>query len=241
MTGAARGIGRAIALALASAGADVVVDYYNNPEQAAAVVAEIEQLDRRGVAVQADVSDPEQVRRLIGASAAALGGLDIVVNNAGVISEMPFTELPVEEWDRVMAVNLRGVFLVSQETARLMIRQRSGGAIVSIASQLGHVGGVHTTHYATSKAGVISLTRSLAKELAPYSIRINAVAPGAILTDLTRPYATDEWVAAKVAGLAQRRMGTPEDVAASVVFLCTDAASLYTGQTLDPNGGGVMS
>jgi 3-oxoacyl-[acyl-carrier protein] reductase len=175
----------------------------------------------------------------VASAAAGLGRLDIVVNNAGIMTETPLLDLSVEEWRRTLDVNLTGCFLVTR-AAVPHLTAAGGGAVVNIASQLAYRGGVGLAHYSAAKAGIIGFTRAAARELAPRGIRVNAVAPGPIETAMTAPYATPEWLQAKLAGGLIGRLGKPDEVAATVAFLVSDSALLYLGQTLSPNGGGVM-
>ncbi|MGH2352290.1 MAG: 3-oxoacyl-ACP reductase family protein [Chloroflexota bacterium] len=237
VTGGSRGIGRAIVDALAAAGAQVVVNYRVARDAAEAVAAGARSLGVRAVAVQADVSDAAAVERMFDGVRDAFGRLDVLVNNAGVMTQFRLEELTVKEWDRTIATNLRGVFLCCRAASPLLPR---GGRVINVASQLAHAGAAELTHYCASKGAALLFTRALAREWGPRGITVNALAPGPMLTDLTRPYASPAWVAMKTANLALGRLGTPEDVAQTVLFLCSDAAALYTGQSLNPNGGGAM-
>lgn len=247
VTGASRGIGRAVALGLAAAGADMVVNFHvpatvefgrDNDADADEVVAGIEALGRRAVAVAADVADPGAVTAMFDAAVRELGGVDILVNNAGICPFHEFLTMPVELWDRVQNVNLRGAFLCSQAAGRVMVDAGGGGRIVSISSISALVGGGQQTHYTPTKAGVHSLMQSLAIVLGPHGITCNSVMPGAILTDINRDDLTD---ADKLAYFAQRipsgRTGVPDDVAGPVVFLCSDAARYVNGASLLVDGG----
>ncbi|MBI3971083.1 MAG: 3-oxoacyl-ACP reductase FabG [Chloroflexi bacterium] len=237
VTGGSRGIGRAIVLALAAAGADVVVNYRVSREMAEAVAACAARDGVRALPFQADVTDEAAVQRLFAMVGETFGRLDVLVNNAGVMTQFRLEEVTAAEWDRTIATNLRGVFLCCRAASALLPR---GGRVINIASQLAHAGAAELTHYCASKGAVLLFTRALAREWGPRGITVNAVAPGPVLTDLTRPYADEAWIAMKTADLALGRMGTPEEVAQTVVFLCTTAAALYTGQSLNPNGGGAM-
>jgi len=239
VTGAAGDIGRAIAVALAAAGADLAVHDREHGASLAAVAAEIEDLGRRATVVTGDVRDADAVRAFVDTAIGYFGKLDILVNNAGVMTEVPLLALGLAEWKETIDTNLTGCFLCSQAVAGHMIG-RKAGAIINIASQLAYRGGVGLTHYSAAKAGILGFTRAAARELAEHGIRVNAVAPGPIDTQLVAPYRTAEWLEAKLAASALKRLGRPDEVAGSVVFLASDAASLYFGQTLSPNGGGVM-
>jgi L-rhamnose 1-dehydrogenase len=247
VTGASRGIGRGIALGLAAAGADVAVNYHvpadpefghDNAADAAAVVAEIEKLGRRGLAVQADVAVGAAVTTMVGEVVRGLGGLDILVNSAGICPFHDVLTMPEELWDRVHGVNLKGAFLCSQAAARVMVEQGRGGRIISVSSISALVGGALQAHYTPTKAGMHSLMQSMAISLGPHGITCNSVLPGAIGTDINRADWSDP---AKRAYLDNRiplgRFGTPEDVADPVVFLASDAARYVTGASLLVDGG----
>lgn len=238
VTGGARGIGAAIAVAFAAEGADVVIADRLGEEVAARVVEQIEAAGRKAVFVPADVADEEQVRAMVDRAYAELGEVDILVNNAGVVSQQFFHELPVAEFDRVLGVNLRGVFLCTRFVLPRMLARGSGN-VINVASQLGQIGGNEMVHYSASKAGVIGLTKALAREVSTKGIRVNAIAPGPILTDMMAEE-TDEWAAQKLSELPINRFGEANEVAPTAVFLASDDSSYYIGQTLCPNGGDVM-
>jgi 3-oxoacyl-[acyl-carrier protein] reductase len=232
VTGGSRGIGRAIALALARAGADVAVNYRERADAAAAVAAAIAALGRRSLTLQADVTQRPAVEAMIEQLYAAWGRLDVLVNNAGVLRRTPFLEIADAEWDWMLAVNLRAYFVVGQTVARRMVAQR-GGVIVNVSSVGQRLAGRGLAHYCVAKAGVGMLTQAMALELAPHNIRVNAVCPGTVLTDLNRADAArPEWLEAQLARLALPRLGTPEDVAGAVVFLASDEARLAVGTSL---------
>ncbi|MGH3273397.1 MAG: SDR family NAD(P)-dependent oxidoreductase [Streptosporangiaceae bacterium] len=238
VTGGARGIGGQIAMAFAAEGADVVIADLLDAAAAAPVLAAITRSGRRFLLVATDVSDEGQVRAMVDAAYAEFGQVDILVNDAGVVSQSAFAELEVSEWDRVIAVNLRGVFLCSRFVLPGMLA-RGHGKIINVASQLGQIGGLEMVHYSASKAGVIGLTKALAREVSGQGIHVNAIAPGPILTDMMAQE-TDEWAARKLAELPMGRFGQPDEVAPTAVFLASDDSSYYVGQTLCPNGGDVM-
>ncbi|MGH9346811.1 MAG: SDR family NAD(P)-dependent oxidoreductase, partial [Vicinamibacterales bacterium] len=178
VTGGSRGIGRAIARALARAGADVVINFKGRADQAAAVVAEVRQLGRTGGAVQGDTSIKADVGRFVAEAESLLGRVDLLVNNAGVLERAPFLEVTEEQWDRTLAVNLKGYFLVGQTVARHMAESGVRGTIVNVSSAADTLAAPNATPYTVSKAGVAMLTRQMALELAPHGIRVNAVCPG---------------------------------------------------------------
>ena len=238
VTGGARGIGGEIAVAFARAGADVVVADLLDEAAAAPVLLAIEEAGRRSLLVRTDVSDAQQVQELVAAAHAEFGRIDILVNNAGVVSQVKFDELEVAEWDRVLSINLRGVFLGCRYVLPEMLA-RGRGKIINVASQLGQIGGLEMVHYSASKAGVIGLTKALAREVSARGVHVNAIAPGPILTDMMAEE-TEEWAAKKLAELPMERFGQPQEVAPTAVFLASDDSSYFVGQTLCPNGGDVM-
>jgi 3-oxoacyl-[acyl-carrier protein] reductase len=226
VTGGSRGIGRAIALELARAGASVTIGYRSGREEAEAVAGEA-----GASAVQADVSDPEEAKRLVGEA----GDLDILVNNAGLTRDGLIARMPDADWHDVIQTNLGGVFHTCRAAARGMMKRRSG-AIVNIASIVGLHGNPGQTNYSASKAGIIGFTKALARELGGRGVRANVVAPGYIDTRLTQAIA-DDMKDAMLAGTPLGRFGEPEDVAGAVRFLCSDEASFITGEVLLVDGG----
>ena len=240
VTGASRGIGRAIALTLAREGASVGINHLPDPEQIAladAAVREARDLGRRALALPADVSDRRAVDDMVAALLDAFGRIDILVTNAGITNRRPLLEVTEADWDRVIAVNLKGTFNAIHTVLPHMVQRRSG-KIVTIASELAIIGRAGAAAYVASKAGVIGLTRSLAREVAPLGINVNAVAPGPIDTDMLRsnPDVNDDYTAR----IPLRRLGHPRDVARTVLFLASEDSAYYTGQVLSPNGGVVM-
>ncbi len=239
VTGASRGIGRAIATALAAEGAQVAAGYSASPGKAEETVAGITGEGGQAFAVHMDVSDEASVTAGFAEALAQLGGLDILVSNAGVILEKPLLETSTAEFDWLMGVNLRGVFLVGREGLRVMTAQGTGGRVINIASDLGFFGRENFSAYCASKAGVLSLTRSWAKEFGPH-ILVNSIAPGPIDTDMLGPEAMSHEWREKEAHIPLARIGQPAEIAAAAVFLAGPGATFMTGQTIGPNGGSVM-
>ncbi|WP_124727634.1 3-oxoacyl-[acyl-carrier-protein] reductase [Staphylospora marina] len=238
VTGGSRGIGRAIALALAEAGADVAVFFAGNHQAAEETVAGIQKAGRKGVALQVDVSDSARVEAAMKQVLERFGRIDILVNNAGITRDNLLMRMKEEEWDQVINTNLKGVFLCTKAVTRPMMKQR-GGRIINISSVVGVMGNPGQANYVAAKAGVIGLTKTTARELAGRGITVNAIAPGYIETDMTA--ALDEAVSKQMLELVPLgRAGTVRDVAEAVKFLASDAASYITGQTLHVDGGMVM-
>jgi 3-oxoacyl-[acyl-carrier protein] reductase len=237
VTGAGSGIGRAIAEKLAREGERVVV---NDLEEASAeeVVAGIEESGGEATSAPGDVSDPEAVGRMVERAREAFGPVEVLVNNAGYGQQKPFLELTVEDFDRMIGVHLRGTFLCTSAVLPGMLAA-GRGVIVNVASQLGQIGGVELSHYSAAKAGIIGLTKSLAREVSAQGVRVNAVAPGPINTELVLSL-SEEWRRNKAAELPLGRFGEPWEVAETVAFLASEGAALYVGQTLGPNSGDVM-
>lgn len=238
VTGAASGIGAGIAVAFAREGADVVVADMAAPEQSADVIAAIKEYGREALLVRTDVSDAASVRAMADQAIARFGRVDILVNNAGIFTESLLEDMPVEDWDRVVGTNLRGVFLCTRMLIGQML-ERGDGRIINIASQLGQIGGAAVAHYSASKAGVIGLTKALAREVSSRGVLVNAIAPGPIETPLLDSE-TEGWRSAKLAELPIGRFGTVDEVTPTAVLLASSDGSYYVGQTLGPNGGDVM-
>ncbi|MGO8917905.1 MAG: SDR family NAD(P)-dependent oxidoreductase [Stellaceae bacterium] len=237
VTGAGSGIGKAIAERLGREGAKLVVNDLR-PEAAERVAAQLKRAGRWAVSVPGDVSDPAAVEAIFARCEAALGRCTLLVNNAGFVHQAAFETLALDDWDRMIAVHLRGTFLCTRRAIPAMLAA-ADGVIVNIASQLGQIGGIELCHYSAAKAGIIGLTKSLAREVSRRGVRVNAVAPGPINTELVLGL-SQAWRQAKTAELPLGRFGEPEDVAATVAFLASSAARLYVGQTLGPNSGDVM-
>jgi 3-oxoacyl-[acyl-carrier protein] reductase len=239
VTGATRGIGLGISKAMAAAGARVAMADLDTEKDAARAVGVVRDEGPGAMYVQADVSDEVAVGRMADSVLKQFGRIDILVNNAGTATEFRLVDLTVDEWDRMLAVNLRSVFLCCRAVLPHMM-ERGSGRIINTASQLAYLGGAGMTHYCASKGGVISLTRALAREVAPNGILVNGIAPGPVesrLLDRMSP----EWKRGKLAELPLGRFGVPEDIAPTAVFLASDDSSYYCGQILGPNGGDVMT
>lgn len=237
VTGAGRGIGRAIALAFAREGAAVAV-LDRREDLAAEAAAALRDLGAKAAAVTADVAQEESVNAGITAARDALGGIDVLVNNAGIDTNSRVIDMPVAMWDEMMAVNLRSVFLCTRAVLPGMVERR-WGRIINISSQLAHKGAAEMAHYAAAKAGVIGFTRSLAYEVAQDGITVNAICPGPIDTELFRNI-PEAWRQRKLAELPIGRAGTVDEIAPTAVLLASDEGSYYIGATLNPNGGDVM-
>ncbi len=240
VTGGSRGIGRAICLELASRGATVIVNYRSSEDAAREVVAEIEANGGTASAWQADVGDEEQVKDMFKSitSKESHGTIDILVNNAGMTRDNVIMMMKPEDFDAVINTNLRSTWLCCKTAVRTMMRKRTG-SIINITSVVGIAGNGGQTNYAASKAGIIGMTKSLAKEVAPRGITVNAVAPGFVGTDMTADL-SDELKEGAISAIPLGRMGTPEDIATAVAFLASPGASYITGQTLVVDGGMVM-
>ncbi len=239
VTGGGRGIGAAVARGAAAAGADVGIGYRENANAAASVVADIQDRGRLAKAFQADVSDPSEAKRMIAEVESFFGKIDGLVNNAGVMPSSPLLEMSDEEWNAVLHTNLFGPFYCSRAALAGMV-QRGSGSIVMISSRLGQIGWPELAHYTAAKSGILGLTKTMAREFGPQGIRVNAVAPGFTITDMTRDLVNTESGQRRLSELPSRRFPEPEDVAAAVLFLLSDAAATFHGQTLNPNGGGFM-
>jgi 3-oxoacyl-[acyl-carrier protein] reductase len=237
ITGASRGIGRAIALALAAEGANVAVNYASSSSAAEEVVAAITDAGGNAIALQADVSKVDQVETLLDKTLEKFGRVDVLVNNAGITRDTLLLRMKPEDWQAVIDLNLTGVFLCTRAVSKVMLKQRAG-RIINIASVAGQMGNPGQANYSAAKAGVIGFTKTVAKELASRGITVNAVAPGFISTDMTSGLKSDEILKYIPLG----RYGEPEEVAGMVRFLATDPAAAYiTGQVFNVDGGMVMA
>ena len=233
VTGAGRGLGRACALALAEAGAEVAL-VSRTGDELERVASEIGAAGGRAVQIVCDVTDTSAMEREI----AALPRLDILVNNAGMNIPEPFTDVTEDHFDRIMALNVRAVFMVSQAASRRMVADGNGGAIINMSSQMGHVGAPIRTVYCSSKHAVEGMTKAMAVELAPHEIRVNSIGPTFILTPLSRPFFEDEeFLADTLSRIPLGRLGEMEDIMGAVVFLASPAAALITGAALVVDGG----
>ncbi len=242
VTGASQGIGRGIALKFAEEGADVVVNYRKNDDMAQTVADKIRSLSRRALVVKADVSQSSDVNGLVQQTLDTFGNIDILVNNAGIFIGGEIAELKEEIWDRVMAVNLKGVFLCCQAVGKYMITNKVRGSIINIASISGRLPELNGNAYSPSKAGVISLSALLAVEWAGYGIRVNALSPGPVMTPLQKKiYATPELLNARNRGIPMNRHGEPKEIGKAAVFLASDDASYITGENLSVDGGSLAS
>ena len=236
VTGSSRGIGRAIAEELAARGAKVVVNYHSSPEAAEMVVQAINEKGGTSVAVQADVSDFTAAQDLVKATLDTYGQIDILVNNAGTTEDTLLMMMKEEQWDSVINTNLKSVFNCCKAVARPMVRRKEGGRIINISSVSGLVGQAGQANYAASKAGIIGLTKSLAKELGSRKITVNAVAPGFVLTDLTADL-PEELVQQSLEYIPLGRWGELQEIATVVAFLASEQSSYITGQVIAVDGG----
>jgi NAD(P)-dependent dehydrogenase (short-subunit alcohol dehydrogenase family) len=238
VTGAASGIGAGIALAFAREGADVCLVDIVDEATASPVLDTVRGHGADAAYIRTDVADEHSVRAMAEDALSRFGRVDVLVNNAGIFTQSLLEDMPVEDWDRIIAVNLRGTFLCTRFLIGHML-ERGSGRIINIASQLGQIGGAEVAHYSASKAGVIGLTKALAREVSNRGVLVNAIAPGPIQTPILDSE-TDEWRSAKLAELPIGRFGTVAEVTPTAVLLASDDGSYYVGQTLGPNGGDVM-
>ena len=241
VTGGGRGIGRALGLGLARSGADLAIVYRTDTGAAEAVAEEARRAGVRALAIRADTGDGAQVRAMVDRVVAELGGLDILVNSAGTQSRIPFLELPEEEWRRVLRTNLDGYFLVGQAVARQMVAAGDGGAIVNVTSINQSAVAPNMAHYNVSKAGAYALTRQMAYELAPYGIRVNALAPGLTETDLNRAdLAEPTFRQQRLGRIPLGFIAEPDDHVGALLYLVSDAARYVTGACIGVDGGNGM-
>lgn len=242
VTGASAGIGYAAAVGAARHGADVAINYHRDDAGAAACVAEIEALGRRGLAIKGDVANPETATDFVDQAVAALGRVDVFVNNAGICPFHAFLDMPVETFERTMRVNLHGAYFMVQAAANQMVLQGDGGAIVAVSSISALVGGEYQTHYTPTKAGVHSLMQSAAIALGRHGIRCNSVLPGTILTEINKDDLADQGKRERMeARIPLGRLGAPDDLAGPIVFLASDLARYVTGAALLVDGGAFVN
>lgn len=235
VTGSSRGIGKAVAIALAKEKAKVVVNYVKNRKMADEVVSKIKEEGGEAIMIEADVSNSKEVESMRERVHKEMGHVNILVNNAGIHQHLKSWELSDEDWNMVLGVNLTGVFNCTKAFTPDM-RSNKWGRIVNISSVIAYIGTDHEVHYAASKGGVVSATKSLAMELAPYNIRVNAVSPGYIETDMTK-FSSEEEKGYYLEKIPLGRLGIPSEIADSVVFLCSSRSSYITGEVLQVNGG----
>ncbi len=238
VTGASRGIGREIALQLAKEGARIAVNYSGSKDKADEVVEQITTAGGEAFAIQADVSDSNSVKKMVDMTIEVFGSVDILVNNAGITRDNLLVRMKEDEWDDVININLKGVFLCTKAVTRQMMRQRSG-KIVNVASIVGISGNAGQANYVAAKAGVIGFTKTTAQELAARNINVNAVAPGFITTDMTDAL-NEDMKNQMLANIPLGKLGSPENVAKTVMFLLSEDAAYITGQTIHVDGGMVM-
>lgn len=240
ITGAASGIGAEIVKLYAKEGADIAINYRSRKEQAETLAQECRKYGGKIITVQADVSEPEPVQAMVDKVLEELGKIDILVCSTGINRQSPFVDMTVEDWDEMVKVSLRGVFLCDRFVLPHML-ERGSGRIINVTSQLGQIGGVNCAHYCAAKAGIIGLTKSLAREVGKTGITVNCIAPGPIETDFFFNGTTEEWRAEKLASLPMGRFGRAEEVAPAALLLASDPdGNIFTGQTLGPNSGDVM-
>jgi 3-oxoacyl-[acyl-carrier protein] reductase len=236
VTGGNIGIGAATSRRLAAEGAALAIGYVEDPDGAQALARECSAFGHPAVAIQGDVSDAASVAQMVRAAAETLGAIEILVNNAGVARHTPFVDIEEEEWDWIFQTNVYGVYRCTRAVLPAMLAANSG-CIVNLSSELALVGEAEQVHYVATKCAIIGLTKALAREVAPHGVRVNAVAPGP--TD-TRILADTERTSQYAASIPLRRLGRPDEIAATIAFLCSSDAEWYTGQVVSPNGGTVI-
>lgn len=237
VTGAGRGIGRAIALNFAREGADILVNYHSNDAAAQEVIQKVQEIGRKAVAVKADVSNYQDAYKMVDAAVNDLGGLDILVNNAGMSKPGMMLKMSEEDWDKIIDIHLKGTFNASQAAGRQMKEQKSG-RIINVISSAGLYGTIGQINYSSAKAGVIGFTKSASRELGRYNITVNAICPGITATEMTEKLRSDEKLKEIYLGRIQLgRFGQPEDISPAFVFFASDEASYVTGQILAVDGG----
>ncbi|MCK4241527.1 MAG: 3-oxoacyl-[acyl-carrier-protein] reductase [Candidatus Atribacteria bacterium] len=239
ITGSARGIGKAIALELANHGANIVINDILIENEINKTLEEIKQSTNKAIGIRADITELDEVENMVKEIINKFGRIDILVNNAGIVRDSLLIRMKEEDWDAVININLKGTFNCSKTVAKYMMREKKGGKIVNISSVIGLVGNIGQANYAASKAGIIGLTKSMAKELALRNINVNAIAPGFIETDMTKklPEKVRQELQQQI---PLKRLGIVEDVAKAVYFLVSDASNYITGQVINVDGGMVM-
>lgn len=237
VTGSSRGVGRAVAVGFAKEGADVIINYTSNEKAAREVVAEIEAAGRKAIAVKADVAQKSEVEGLVKAAVDAFGRLDILVNNAGFTRPALMLKMTEDQWDQVLDIHLKGAFLCAQEAGRQMVEQNSG-KIINVMSVAGLVGTVGQVNYSAAKGGILSMTKSMARELARYNICVNVISLGIVATDMTEKIRTDEKLKEVYMNrILLKRFAEPEDISPAFAFLASDESNYITGQLLCVDGG----
>jgi len=237
VTGAGRGIGRAVAVAFAQEGADVVINYHSNDAAAREVVDKVEELGRKALPIKTDVSSYQDAKKMVDQTINELGGIDILVNNAGISKPSLFLDMAEESWDRIIGIHLKGTFNCSQAAGRHMKNQK-WGRIINVISTAGLFGTVGQINYASAKAGIIGFTKSAARELGRFNITVNALCPGVTITDMTHKIRTDEkFQKIMFSRIQLGRFSDPEEIAPAFVFLASDDASYVTGHIMNVNGG----
>lgn len=240
ITGGASGIGAEIVRLFAKEGADIAINYHSRASQAELLAEECRKYGGRIITVKADVSEPEPVQAMVEEVLKAFGKIDILVCSTGINRQSRFIDMAVDDWDEMLKVSLRGVFLCDRFILPHML-ERGSGRIINVTSQLGQIGGVNCAHYCAAKAGIIGLTKSLAREVGHTGITVNCIAPGPIETDFFFNGTTEEWRAEKLASLPLGRFGLAREVAPAALLLASDPdGNIFTGQTLGPNSGDVM-
>jgi NAD(P)-dependent dehydrogenase (short-subunit alcohol dehydrogenase family) len=241
VTGGQQGIGRAMARAFAASGADVAINWLDDEAAAQCVAEEVRSVGRRALPVRADVGRVGEAEAMVARVTDDLGAIDVLINNAGVFPRVPFLEMTESDWDHVLAVNLKGTCFCAQAVARRMVAAGRPGAIVNLSSGAAFRGSPRGVHYCASKGGVVAMTRQMALELAPYRIRVNAIAPG--LTDTAQPRygMSEDEIAAAARAIPLGHIALPDDIARTAVFLASDDARVVTGQTWHVNGGSYLA